>query len=69
MTKTQVYLKERDLAALHRLADTTGASVAELIREAIRKTWLTSDAGGPVGLWNGPVSRSSVDHDSIYDEP
>ena len=69
MTKTQVYLPERDLRALHRLAERTGASVAELIREAIRKTWITPDADGPVALWPGPVRRSSVEHDTIYDEP
>lgn len=35
MHKTTVYLDERDAAALRRLADATGRSQAELMREAI----------------------------------
>lgn len=69
MTKTQVYLTAEDLRALHRVAATTGRSVAELIREAVRRVWLRPEAKGPVGLWSGAVTRPSVDHDSIYDEP
>ena len=40
MTKTQVYLTKEDLSALHKLSERTGKSVAELIREAIRRVWL-----------------------------
>jgi len=73
MTKTQVYIEEADLAALHQLSERTGKSVAALIREAIRSTWLQPrpEAGhqGPVSLWNGPLRRTSSEHDSIYDEP
>lgn len=69
VTKTQVYLPESDLHALHALAQRTGKSVAALIREAIRKTWLRQPACGPVALWDGPLARPSIDHDSIYDEP
>ena len=36
MTKTQVYLPEEDLAALHATAKRTGKSVAALIREALQ---------------------------------
>lgn len=35
MTRTNVFLTEPQLAALRRLADSTGLSVAELIRRAI----------------------------------
>lgn len=68
MKKTQVYLPERDLEALHRAAKKAGKSVAEMIREAVRRTWLRPAPEGPVALWDGPV-HPSVDHDSIYDEP
>lgn len=70
MTKTQIYLPTAELAQLHRLAKQAGRSLADLIREAIRKTWLpqrTADTG-PVALWPGAAKRSSNDHDSIYDE-
>ncbi len=69
MTKTQVYLTEEDLAALHETAKRTGQSVAQLIREAIRQVWLRPRAEGPVALWEGPIRRTSVEHDTIYDEP
>jgi hypothetical protein len=69
MTKTQVYLPEAELSALHRVARRSGRSVAELVREAIRRVWLRPDEQGPVALWNGAVKRTSIEHDSIYDEP
>jgi len=69
MTKTQVYLREDELRALHEVAERTDRSVAELVREAIRRVWLRPAAHGPVGLWDGELKRTSVDHDAIYDEP
>lgn len=69
MIKTQVYLREEELEALHHVAERSGRSVADLVREAIRKVWLRPAADGPVGLWDGEPGRTSVDHDSIYDEP
>lgn len=68
MEKTQVYLRKEELDALRVVAARTGRSVAELIREAIRKTVLRPEAAGPVALWDGEPRRTSVDHDSIYDE-
>ena len=67
--KTQVYLPEEELKRLHRVAARTGRSVAALIREAVRERWTPVSEGGPVALWDGEPARSSVDHDSIYDEP
>lgn len=67
MIRTQVYLREEELAALHEAAERSGRSVAELVREAIRRAWLRPAADGPVGLWDGVPGRTSVEHDSIYD--
>ena len=69
MVKTQVYLRDEELRALHVVAERSGRSVADLVREAIRRVWLRPGGAGPVALWDGPVARSSVDHDHIYDEP
>ena len=68
MIKTQVYFPEQDLEALHRAAKRAGKSVAEMVREAVRRTWLWQAPDGPVALWDGET-RPSVDHDSIYDQP
>ena len=69
MTKTQVYLREEELEALHRASERSGRSVAELVREAVRRVWLRPGGEGPVGLWDGEPRRTSVEHDTIYDEP
>jgi hypothetical protein len=69
MTKTQVYLRDEDLAALHEVARRSGRSVADLIREAIARVWVRPGAEGPVALWDGSPRRTSIDHDAIYDEP
>ena len=68
MVKTQVYLRSEELEALHQAAERSGRSVADLVREAIRRVWLRPGAEGPVALWDGEPARTSVDHDSIYDE-
>jgi hypothetical protein len=69
MEKTQVYLPREDLDALRQAAARSGRSVAELIRDAIRKVVLEPKTCGPVALWGGEPRRSSVDHDSVHDEP
>lgn len=68
MEKTQVYLRKEELEALRAAAARSGRSVADLIRDAIRKTVLKPEATGPVALWDGEPRRISVEHDSIYDE-
>ena len=69
VTKTQIYLPKEDLLALHRAAKRSGRSVAELVREAIKRVWLRpTGQQGPVGLWDGLPKRTSADHDSIYDQ-
>lgn len=68
MEKTQVYLREEELAALREAAARSGRSVADLVREAIRKQVLKPQATGPVALWDGEPKRTSMDHDSVYDQ-
>jgi len=69
MEKIQIYLRKEELDALRKAAARSGRSVAELVREAIRKVVLTPRAAGQVAIWNGEPKRASVQHDSIYDEP
>lgn len=68
MEKTQVYLPAEELAALREAAARSGRSVADIIREAIRKQVLKPRAQGPVALWDGEARRTSIDHDSVHDE-
>jgi hypothetical protein len=68
MEKTQVYLRKEELEALRAAAARTRRSVADLIRDAIRKVVLRPQGEGPVAIWDGVPRRTSVEHDSIYDE-
>jgi plasmid stability protein len=58
-----------ELDALRAEAKRSGRSVAALVREAIRKVVLKPEASGPVALWNGALKRTSIDHDTVHDEP
>ena len=69
MEKTQVYLPKEELDALRQAAARSGRSVADLVREAIRKTVLKPRAAGPVAIWDGEPRRTSIEHDSVHDEP
>ncbi|MBM3808038.1 MAG: ribbon-helix-helix protein, CopG family [Acidimicrobiia bacterium] len=69
MTKTQVYRRDKELEALRNAADRAGRSVADLVRDAIRQVWLRPGTAGPVAIWSGPLRRTSVGHDSIFDQP
>jgi hypothetical protein len=69
MEKTQVYLPKEELDALRKAAARSGRSVADLVRDAIRKVVLKPETTGPVAIWDGEPRRSSADHDSIYDKP
>jgi hypothetical protein len=69
MEKTQVYLRKEELDALRKAAARSGRSVAELVREAIRKTLLKPQAAGPVAIWDGEPRRASLEHDSVHDDP
>jgi hypothetical protein len=69
MEKTQVYLRKEELDALRKAAARSGRSVAEVVRDAIRKVVLKSQVTGPVAIWDGEPKRTSVEHDSVHDEP
>jgi hypothetical protein len=69
MEKTQIYLRKEELAALRAAAARSGRSVADLVREAIRKVVLKPSARGPVAIWDGEPKRSSTEHDSVHDIP
>jgi hypothetical protein len=68
MEKTQVYLRKEELAALREAAARSGRSVAELVREAVRKAVLMPQTAGPVAIWDGEAKRTSVEHDTVHDE-
>lgn len=67
--KIQVYLPKEELDALRKAAARSGRSVADLVRYAIRKVVLTPKASGPVAIWDGIPKRTSIEHDSVHDEP
>ncbi len=69
MEKIQVYLQKEELDALRKAAARSGRSVAELVREAIRKVILKTPASGPVAIWDGEPRRPSIEHDTVHDEP
>jgi hypothetical protein len=69
MEKTQVYLPKEELAALRKAAARSGRSVADLVREAIRKVVLKTSTDGPIAIWDGEPRRGSAEHDTVHDEP
>jgi Ribbon-helix-helix protein, copG family len=69
MEKTQIYLRKEELDALRRAAARSGRSVAELIRDAIRKFLLKPWPAGAVAIWDGELKCTAVEHDSIHDKP
>jgi hypothetical protein len=68
MEKMQVYLRKEELAALRRIAARSKRSVAEVVRDAVRKVVLKPSAAGPVAIWDGAPKRTSIEHDSVHDE-
>jgi hypothetical protein len=55
---------------LRKTAARSGRSVAELVREAVRKYILKppGSGSGPVAIWDGEPRRTSMEHDSVHDE-
>jgi len=52
MEKTQIYLRKEELKALREAAARSGRSVADVIRQAIRKVVLKPQVSGPVAIWD-----------------
>ena len=69
MEKTQIYLRKEELAALRIAAARSGRSMAEVVREAIRAVVLKPSDDGFVAIWQGEPKRSSIEHDSVHEEP
>jgi hypothetical protein len=69
MEKIQVYLPKEQLIALRKAAARSGRSVAEVVRDAIRKVVLMPPTAGPVAIWDGEPKRTSLEHDTVHDEP
>ena len=69
MEKIQVYLRKEELDALRKVAARSRRSVAALVREAVRKVVLMPAVEGPIAIWDGEPKRSSLNHDSVHDEP
>jgi hypothetical protein len=67
--KTQVCLRKKSLTRCARLPRGSGWSVAEIIRDAIRQVVLKPHSSGPVAIWDGKPKRTSIDHNSVHDEP
>jgi hypothetical protein len=68
MEKTQIYFRKEELDALRRAAARSGRSVADLVRDAVRKVVLKPRSTGPVALWDGTPKRTSIEHDVVHDE-
>ena len=69
MEKIQVYLGSEELDALLKAAARSGRSVSEVVRQAVRKAMMAPRAAEPVAIWDGEPKRTSIEHDSTYDEP
>ena len=69
MGRIQVSLPDEDLNVLRQTAPRSGRSVADLVREAIRRVWLWPTASGSVALWDGIPGHASINHNVIYEEP
>lgn len=67
--KMQVYLPKDELDALREIAARSERSVAQVVRDAIRKVVLKPAPSGPVAIWDGEPRRTSADHDTVHDEP
>jgi hypothetical protein len=65
--RIDIYLAKDELDALRKAAASSGRSVADLVREAIRKVVLTTAPTGPVALWDGQPRRTAAEHDSLYE--
>jgi methionine synthase II (cobalamin-independent) len=63
-----MYLRREAFRVLRKAAARAAQSIAALVRDAIRKVVHKPQAAGLVAIWDGQPKRSSIEHDSIYDE-
>lgn len=68
MVKTRIHFPERGLSALKDAAQHSGRRVVGLVRQAVRCVRLCPPVEGPVALWDGVPTRTSMEHDAIYNE-
>jgi hypothetical protein len=47
----------------------SGCSAAQFIRDAIRTVVLKPRATGPVATWDGEPNRTSIEHDTVHNDP
>jgi hypothetical protein len=69
VARISVSLSKKEAAALREAAARSGRSVSELVRTAIRVVVLQQQPADFVDIWNGELKRTSVEHDSLHDEP
>jgi Ribbon-helix-helix protein, copG family len=69
MQKVQTYFRKEELDAVREAAARSGRSVADLVRDAIRKLVLTPPAAGPVAIWDRVARRTAIEHNSVHDGP
>ena len=69
MKKTRVYLPKEELAALRYAAARSWRSAADLVRESVRRVVLKPHGRASVAIWDGQPKHTSVEHDSVHDEP
>jgi hypothetical protein len=69
MKKIQVYICKGEVRALRNTAARAVRSVAAVVRAAIRKPVAKAQPLGFVDIWDGALKRTSIEHDTVYDEP
>ena len=69
MVRLQISLQEKDPNLLRHTAVRSGQSVADLVREAVRRVWLWPTASGSVALWDGIPGHALINHNVIYEGP
>ena len=67
MIKRWLYFREEEFELLQAAAQRSERSVADLVREAVRRVWLPPLSEGPIALWDRPTAHSATEHDTIYD--
>jgi hypothetical protein len=69
MEKTQVYLRKEELEALRRRRRGRGAASQNWSATLFARSCSSRRPRGRVAIWDGEPKRTSIDHDSVHDEP